>query len=284
MLGSTALDVGLGLILVYLVLSLVCSAVNELVSSLFGIRARMLKSGIRRLLSQDAKTIKAFYDHPLVKSVSPGGAPSYLSSSIFAATVLDTAIDLSQGAPTAIDDLLRRVKGSDLIGAQLKRSLRTLLGDAKDIADARLMVARWFDEGMERVSGTYKRFTQATVFFIGAAVCALSNADTLAMANALWSNAALRAKLGETATNAANAGGVGDATDALRKLGEQQLLGWPHASTPVDLAKIVGIALTTFAVSLGAPFWFDLLGRFVRVRSSGAKPAAAPDAERTESD
>lgn len=53
--------------------------------------------------------------------------------------------------------------------------------------------------------------------------------------------------------------------------------GWEH----VDLnelkkgdwcAKIVGLIVSTFAISLGAPFWFDLLQRFMRVRSAGISP------------
>jgi hypothetical protein len=37
-------------------------------------------------------------------------------------------------------------------------------------------------------------------------------------------------------------------------------------------AKLVGLLLTAFAISLGAPFWFDLLGRVVNLRASGRPP------------
>jgi hypothetical protein len=36
--------------------------------------------------------------------------------------------------------------------------------------------------------------------------------------------------------------------------------------------KLAGLALTAFAVSLGAPFWFDLLNRFMNIRSAGKSP------------
>jgi hypothetical protein len=36
--------------------------------------------------------------------------------------------------------------------------------------------------------------------------------------------------------------------------------------------KLLGLLLTALAVSLGAPFWFDLLGRAVNLRSSGKPP------------
>jgi hypothetical protein len=36
--------------------------------------------------------------------------------------------------------------------------------------------------------------------------------------------------------------------------------------------KFTGLLLTVIACSLGAPFWFDLLKRFVNIRGAGLKP------------
>ncbi len=44
--------------------------------------------------------------------------------------------------------------------------------------------------------------------------------------------------------------------------------------------KIAALALTAFAVSLGAPVWFDLLNRFMNIRAGGKSPeekAKPPD-------
>jgi hypothetical protein len=38
------------------------------------------------------------------------------------------------------------------------------------------------------------------------------------------------------------------------------------------LTKIFGLLISIFAVSLGAPFWFDLLQRFMQVRQAGISP------------
>jgi hypothetical protein len=38
-----------------------------------------------------------------------------------------------------------------------------------------------------------------------------------------------------------------------------------------DVSSIAGWLITGFAVSLGAPFWFDLLSKFMNVRSSFKK-------------
>ena len=42
------------------------------------------------------------------------------------------------------------------------------------------------------------------------------------------------------------------------------------------LRKVAGWLLTAFAVSLGAPFWFDLLNRFINLRVSGKAPEEKP--------
>jgi hypothetical protein len=54
-------------------------------------------------------------------------------------------------------------------------------------------------------------------------------------------------------------------------------LGWEDVSflsfTPTQWGiKILGWIVTALAISLGAPFWFDLLRKLVNIRSSGTKP------------
>ena len=41
-----------------------------------------------------------------------------------------------------------------------------------------------------------------------------------------------------------------------------------------------GWVLTALAVSLGAPFWFDLLSRFVNIRSGGRPPKVEKDEDK----
>jgi len=46
----------------------------------------------------------------------------------------------------------------------------------------------------------------------------------------------------------------------------------------VAAGHAIGWLVTIFAISLGAPFWFDLLNRFMRVRSNGRAPGGIDDA------
>ena len=62
-------------------------------------------------------------------------------------------------------------------------------------------------------------------------------------------------------------------TEVRRPLG----LGWEgirlrDLSLYQWMTKLLGFILTALAVSLGAPFWFDLLKKLVNIRSAGARP------------
>lgn len=61
-------------------------------------------------------------------------------------------------------------------------------------------------------------------------------------------------------------------------------LGWANDSTNWHdlghvVAKIAGLLLSVCAISLGAPFWFDLLSRIVKLRGSGAPAGASKEVE-----
>ncbi|MCM3886720.1 hypothetical protein [Frankia sp. R82] len=94
---------------------------------------------------------------------------------------------------------------------------------------------------------------------------------------------------GSPSSSSAAAEGVVPATEeAVRAVRDASGLalpiGWVRASDGRDdprevpdsvsgwLLKILGIALACFALTAGAPFWFDLLGRLVNMRSTGPKP------------
>ncbi|TXF89841.1 hypothetical protein FUA23_09150 [Neolewinella aurantiaca] len=54
-------------------------------------------------------------------------------------------------------------------------------------------------------------------------------------------------------------------------------MGWEGVSlrelSTFDLVtKVLGFILTALAISMGAPFWFDLLKKLVNIRSSGSRP------------
>ena len=71
MFNGTVLDVAVGLIFVFLMLSVACSLVNERIQSFFDRRAKMLQAAIEGMLGPEAKDLIA---HPLIQALSSAGS------------------------------------------------------------------------------------------------------------------------------------------------------------------------------------------------------------------
>ena len=85
LLGSAVLELIIGLTFVYLLLSLIVSALNEWIAGMLKLRAKTLREGIGALLEDHnfQNLAKDFYQHPLVTGLTQQGKnslPSYISS------------------------------------------------------------------------------------------------------------------------------------------------------------------------------------------------------------
>ena len=148
---------------------------------------------------------------------------------------------------------------------------------AETVADLRCEIAAWFDEGMNRVSGWYRRRAQRYIFLIGAVVAGSANASTLHVVRDLWDDDALRYALAQQAVavagDAENSNTlqiqVPDAVLASFPLGWEGVSGWGVGGW---VTHLFGWLFTAATVSLGAPFWFDLLSRVAKLRGTGGRP------------
>ncbi len=193
MFGSTTLDVAIGLIFVYLLLSLIVTAGTELLASCFRWRAKNLQKGIQRLLSP--ALAERLYDHPLIKSLSQHAQwPSYIPSRTFALALLDTLAAPTSDAPPGTKDI-----GSLVMGApepEVQKVLTLFAQQAgQDPEKLRKSVESWFDDCMDRVSGWYKRKTQVVNLILAGALTVVVNVDTILAARSLSNDAALRSAL-----------------------------------------------------------------------------------------
>ena len=106
MFNSQILDVAIGMIFVYLLLSLMCSAANEIIESLLKKRAKHLEEGLRELL-QNQELIAKVYNHSLVNGLFGGKyapksrkLPSYIPSENFALALMDLVLPGQAGSAT----------------------------------------------------------------------------------------------------------------------------------------------------------------------------------------
>jgi hypothetical protein len=177
-----------------------------------------------------------------------------------------------------------RATANTIQSEPLRRVLIVALDRAGDDIEAvRRHLEDWFDASMDRVSGWYRRRTQFVLFALALAIAVLANVDTLGLVRHLSVNGAARQAL---VTQAAEV----DGQPAAAALSPQEVAAELRALQPLELPigwnqdlprggwgqRVLGWLMTAFAVSLGAPFWFDLLGRFMSVRSTQRpRPTAA---------
>ena len=285
MLDHPVVDVALGLALLYSVLSLVASVVKEWVSTLLSLRAKNLRKGIGTLIGDDYA--QRLYGHPLVSTLAKDKKkPSYIGAETFASALVDLLAQDEDGNPVvAMGD--EAAKLVDRLGddSALKPPLRALTNlGAETVDDLRRQVAGWFDEGMNRVSGWYRRQTQLIILVIGAVVAVSANASTVHVVQDLWRDDALRYAIAQEAVAVASETVSADSAQVADAILQSFPLGW-EGEDPFGLrggvqdwgagtwiAHVLGWFFTAAAVSLGAPFWFDLLSRVAKLRGTGSRP------------
>jgi hypothetical protein len=290
MFNSTILDLALGLVFIFLALSLGVSATVEAIASIRNWRSRTLLQGMKDLLNDAEFTglARDIYNHALVNPRDDGDAvtehdlktpPSYIDPKGFAYALIDLT-NLAGKSPAAmkseIDSKIKNRQLNDLLNGVVDRT-------AGDLGRLRDELAAWFDNGMDRVSGAYKRKTQAWSFVIALIMTAILNVSAIDVGRALWQQPII------SRTIAANPNQtLAQALKQLDELGNTGIpIGWTEANRATfcsirGIWTTVGWVVTAIATLFGAPFWFDALQRIVRLRSAGPSPAEKrPDSGRT---
>ena len=312
---SVYIDIAVSLIFIFLLLSIVVTAINEIIATLISQRPRMLLRTISVLIDEP-RLRKAFYDSGIIVSakrssaaeavpVSEKGHPSYIAAENFAKARTLSILAYKNGL-TALD----RFSYADLENAvlalpresKIRQVLLTALSSATPpIADFEEAVSSWYDTSMDRLTGEYARHQKWIAMAVGAVLVVSLNVDIVHLTRQLQVTPALREDVVTQAISSALSAQkaacdvAGQAADQkvgclVREIGTltDQLtpvsIGWPDASMWQQRdggdhfawsrvpGKLLGWGVAIFAVSLGAPFWFDLLQKIVNIRGAGIKP------------
>ena len=153
-----------------------------------------------------------------------------------------------------------------------------------------------FDNSMERASGVYKRNAKGVTILIGLFIAVAANVDTFSIVNRLSKDSQLRDTMISSINQFLIQNGQKSATDldSLRNQANELLkdtslpIGWTNANLEQQIGwtthqhrvfprtklvrAIPGWILSGFAIAMGAPFWFDLLGKIMNVRNTGKPP------------
>lgn len=254
----------------------------------------------------------AVFAHPLVVGLNgQRELPSYIASSVFAKALRHAVRTVAPGGAELASNVPRLSPGLRKVFSALSSGGPTarVAGGSED-ADlpSESALADWFDRAMDRLTGVYRRRARVVNFWVAVVITVLLNVDTFALTNMLWQNATLRNTLVEQAkvrlaqgaplqaveytepdeprvtpvdTTAVSQQRSSDhlTADEMALMG--QFFGWKtglgefvRRGGDAVAWTLLGWLITALAVSLGAPFWFDTLNRFMSVRSAGAVPPA----------
>ena len=280
MFNSTVLEVAIGLIFCYASVALISSSVYEGIASWLNLRASTLLCGISTLLNAKSEggqeLLLNIYNSALAHPTGSGNAisvksiknkPSYIPPKDFALALIHSIQSIPDSFATLSSDI-NAVKDE-----QLRTLLRTLYARASNnIENFQHEVANWFDAGMGRVSGAYKKQSQIWCFIIALIIAMVLNIDSVHLFKTLWLHSASTAQISMASANSLLAT---QAYDQLQTLP----IGWGNgfSMAAIKPSSIFGWLITASASLFGAPFWFDVLKTLVRLRGTGTKPDAEKD-------
>lgn len=301
------LTVVLGLVFILLVLSLLATTIMELTSAVLHLRGKNLKKALNNMLiglqkdgeTEDKSILEKFKKNPLFRQLSfkygksSTNPPSYVSGKSFQSILFDVLLGDENLSESQIFEKIDELENEDL-----RRVLKQLLRESDGKLDAfKIKVEDWFDSVMERATGWYKRTTQKILIFVGIGIAVVLNADTLSIYEHLESDPETLAKVVAMAETMAVEGDstsmhiqdgksyeeakadLDEINGTIDELRSPLGLGWKNSKFTEEgiwsyyaLTRLVGWLITALAISLGAPFWFDILKKLVSIRSSGGKP------------
>ncbi|AFY38809.1 hypothetical protein Lepto7376_2535 [[Leptolyngbya] sp. PCC 7376] len=178
-------------------------------------------------------------------------------------------------------------------------------------------VENWFDNGMQRANGVYKRNSKGFAFILGVVIAVGANVDTFYMVNQLSHDSVLRGMIATQASNVDFESGTPEDREALQNQNGFEIedldlpIGWspdnqsqqalyrlgikdakedqyqtadPTTGEPelknLDKFSTIqrswgwvkqgfGWLISGVAISMGAPFWFELLSKVVDIKNTG---------------
>lgn len=292
---SSILNLVIGLIFIYFLIGLICSTIQELIAQYLDLRAENLEKWLKDTFRENEFGEK-FLNHRLIDGLTAQGRrASYIPAKVFSGVMLDL---VNQKKGTYSIETIKDSIGESDLPDDFKRKLLQSIAEAKNgLDDVRREIEGWFNDSMERISGTYKKKTQKIVIVISLAVVSLLNVDTIQIIQYLYDHPAQSEALANRIEES-----IQDMDPSENKTSEDSLsqeekidlrinelksiqaslnstkipLGWQSVDGEISFVevfqKILGLLFSTVAGIVGAPFWFQTLNKLVNLRGSGAKP------------
>jgi hypothetical protein len=312
MLGLPILDVAIGIAFFYLVFALVCTTVNETLSRWLKKRPKTLEEALRQLLGSDAaKNLILNHPlvKGLSRKGTKTPIPSYIPSATFATALLDQVTGanpirddealrkgfdtLPPDAAAALKALYQKANGNwdqfhALVEEWYNHAMDRATGWYKRYVQMQtkvlaLIIVLWVNFDTLHVTERLWSDSALRASVVDEAKSRAQARNSGELPLAVYNDASKPEK-----------GTAVEPDESPLTPKEQQLInsvtGWQqdlkelrdniqrHPDqksslwTEWFLMHLLGWTLSIFAISLGAPFWFDVLNRFMNLRNAGRAP------------
>jgi len=217
--GFPILDLVVGIIFIYFLLSVISSSAVEMILTGLKARSKILEEWLNRIFDiviiEDGKekTLgQVIMDHCAVIALSDKGkAPSYIDAKNFTSALIEKLTydpKNPKSIASNIEDIITALKNTTLLSTEMQRALLGYAYEARDTYAAlsvktiseieyfRSKVENWFDTSMDRLTGTFKkRFSRPVTLLVAIITAIALNADSVAIAKYLYNDPEARAKI-----------------------------------------------------------------------------------------
>ncbi len=255
--GFPIVDLILGIIFVYFMLSIIASSAVEIILTFSRARANLLREWLLKIFDKEfnkggdaGKSLgRVIMDHGAIAGLTKtGSSPTYIKARDFASALLEK-ISLDPDNPSKvaenIEGYIEVINNTDLLPTDLKRVLlgyaheiqnRAEEGITKTMSKLEMFnskIENWYDSSMERLTGELKRRYSIRITAVAAIILTVTlNADSIALAKYLYSNTEVRTKFAMAAYSA------GQDSALVKKVNEMRITSIDTAITAPDTEAI----------------------------------------------
>jgi hypothetical protein len=215
------LEVAIGLVMMWLVLSVATMEIQNWLGQILNTRAKHLERSILEMFKGEQGLVDLFYNHPAIKELGKKDRkgnfkkPSYIPNEIFSRVAMELLMNASKQSASAAPGAISFGAMSE--GIQQVKDLNPELKDLMDhlfpgmeqagavsfgiediqekLKQYQENVETWFDTNMGKVSGWYKENAMTMAFIIGLVVAIVFNVDTINITQRLWREPTIRQAL-----------------------------------------------------------------------------------------
>jgi hypothetical protein len=249
---SAILDVAIGLIFVFLLVSLVCSQINDKIALWLRMRAKGLEEGLRNYITGQTQLTVDLYNNPLVQSLIPNDpwltkflaripllnglirAPSnpvHIPAKTFALALFNILVPNPASGLTTVGQLQAAVSNLPP-NSPIREPLLAIISTANNnIETVRQNLEAWYDSTMDKTTKLYQAHMWRLGFVISLVIALLFNVDAVGIGSSLWVDSALRSTIVAEANKYAQ--GTPEKAKALEQLNALNLpIGWNVKTAP----------------------------------------------------